>query len=209
MATWKLFGGYFQWNKSVGEQTFGVIWNSEVDVLQGFSYCGGLCKFNPIWTRAFGHYIADGCCTGVAVKRGSTVLEFPGYSDSGKWNSIQVVIPKTLCPEILQRLHGSHQGYESILQRARDAVYWPGMADEIKKVVRSCSTCGEDAPAQPREKLVSHEVPKQPWAKVGMDLFQCRGKQLDKGHSLVLAIFYISCRRPTTLRLPRGDLSSF
>ena len=25
-------------------------------------------------------------------------------------------------------------------------------------------------------RIVSHEVPKQPWAKVGMDLFQCRGK---------------------------------
>ena len=35
----------------------------------------------------------------------------------------QVVIPKTLRPEILQRLHGSHQGYESTLRRARDAVY--------------------------------------------------------------------------------------
>ena len=42
---------------------------------------------SSIRTRAFGRYTADGCCTGVAVKRGSPVLEFPGYSDSGKWNS--------------------------------------------------------------------------------------------------------------------------
>ena len=31
---------------------------------------------SSIRTRAFGRYIANGCCTGVAVKKGSTVLDF-------------------------------------------------------------------------------------------------------------------------------------
>ena len=68
MATWPLYGGNFQWNKSVGERTFGVArWpffrgSVTVDVY-----------VSSIRTRAFGRYIEGGCCTGVAVKRGSTV----------------------------------------------------------------------------------------------------------------------------------------
>ena len=68
MATWPLYGGNFQWNKSVWERTFGVArWpffrgSVTVDVY-----------VSSIRTRAFGRYIEGGCCTGVAVKRGSTV----------------------------------------------------------------------------------------------------------------------------------------
>ena len=87
-----------------------------------------------------------------------------------------MVVPTALRPDFLQRLHTSHQGYEATLRRARDAVYWPGMADQIKSLTASCTICEKDAPAQPKERLLAHEIPKQPWAKVGMDLFKCKGK---------------------------------
>ena len=77
---------------------------------------------------------------------------------------------------MILELHSSHQGYEATLRRARDAVYWPGMADQIKSLTASCTICEKDAPAQPNERLLAHEIPKQPWAKVGMDLFKCKGK---------------------------------
>ena len=37
--------------------------------------------------------------------------------------------------------------------------------------------CEEDSPAQPRDKLLVHDIPKLPWAKVGMDLFTVKGKE--------------------------------
>ena len=58
---------------------------------------------------------------------------------------------------------------------ARDAVYWPGMAEDIYRVTK-VSRC-EDSPAQPRGKLLAHDIPKQPWSKVGMDLLKCKGKE--------------------------------
>ena len=88
----------------------------------------------------------------------------------------QVIVPATARPAILQRLHTSHQGFNATLRRAKDAVYWPRMAEQIKKQVEGCKTCEEDAPAQVQETLLAHDVPKQPWAKVGMDLFKSRGK---------------------------------
>jgi len=50
------------------------------------------------------------------------------------------------------------------------------MADQIKSLTASCTICEEDAPAQPKKRLLAHEIPKQPWAKVSMDLLKCKGK---------------------------------
>ena len=61
----------------LGNKQLAVIRSSEVAVLQGFVYDGGLCKFSP--DQSFGRYKADGCYTGVAVKMGSTVYRFNVY----------------------------------------------------------------------------------------------------------------------------------
>ena len=53
---------------------------------------------------------------------------------------------------------------------------WPRVAEQIKKQVEGCKTCEKDAPAHVQETLLAHDVRKQPWAKVGMDLFKSRGK---------------------------------
>ena len=64
-------GVIFNGISQLGNEHLAVIRSSEVAVLQGFGYCGSLCK--SIRTRAFGHYIEGGCCRGVTVMRGSTV----------------------------------------------------------------------------------------------------------------------------------------
>lgn len=88
----------------------------------------------------------------------------------------QVVVPRALREEFLQCLHSSHQGQESTFRRARDVVYWPGMLEDIKRVTTTCTICEENRPAQAKQDLQAHEVPDQPWAKVGLDLFQSKGK---------------------------------
>ena len=88
----------------------------------------------------------------------------------------QIVVPRSLRADYLQRLHTGHMGRESTLRRAKDAVYWPNMTEDIEQYTRSCRTCEEDAPAQPKEKHLAHEVPKQVRGKVGMDLFHSKGE---------------------------------
>ena len=88
----------------------------------------------------------------------------------------QAVVPKELRKEFLQRLHSSHQGSQLTLKGARDAVYWPGMAEDIRRVTVYCAVCEKDSPAQPKEPQLSHSIPKKPWEKVGMDLFCWKGK---------------------------------
>ena len=55
----------------------------------------------------------------------------------------RVIVPKVMRPEILSRIHSSHQGVASCLRKARDIVFWPGMRAEIKDQVEKFSVCAE------------------------------------------------------------------
>lgn len=88
-----------------------------------------------------------------------------------------VVIPKNLRADMKARIHSSHLGTESCLRRARECIYWPGMSAEIKQYISACEICREfDTTSQPKESLMSHEVPSRPWERVGADIFTLDGK---------------------------------
>ena len=81
-------GVIFNGISQLGNEHLAVIRSSGVAVLQGFGYCG-----SSIRTRAFGRYIEGGCCRGVTVMRGSTVLiinAFASYSLLVNKNSLQI-----------------------------------------------------------------------------------------------------------------------
>lgn len=88
------------------------------------------------------------------------------------YKGARVIIPKTMQTKILKLLHVSHNGINSTLRRARHTVFWIGMNTDITRQIQSCRECQIDAPKQPKETMQSHEVPRSPWTKVGVDLFE-------------------------------------
>ncbi|GAA6096806.1 uncharacterized protein K02A2.6-like, partial [Tachysurus ichikawai] len=88
----------------------------------------------------------------------------------------KVIIPKSLRPEMLKRIHSSHIGGDACYRQARDTLYWPSMQAEIKDFVSNCSTCNEFAHNQQKETMLSHVIPSRPWQIVSMDLFGHRQK---------------------------------
>ena len=88
----------------------------------------------------------------------------------------RVVIPSVLRKEMKDKIHSSHLGAESCIRRARESLYWPNMAADIKDVVTSCSICRSVESANQKETLMNHDVPERPWAKVGTDLFSLNQK---------------------------------
>ena len=88
----------------------------------------------------------------------------------------RIVIPQSLRPEMLKRLHEGHLGMEKCKRRARMAVYWPGINADIDRVVSSCETCLKHQTKQPKEPMSITDLPKEPWQKVGTDLFHLDGK---------------------------------
>ena len=73
---------------------------------------------------------------------------------------------------MLEKIHESHLGMEKCKARARAVMYWPGMANDINEVVAKCPTCSKFKARNPREPLISHEMPSRPWAKLGTDIFE-------------------------------------
>ena len=87
----------------------------------------------------------------------------------------RIIVPTTMRSEMLERIHESHLGIETCKRRARDVLYWPGMAAAVEDKVSQCGICQESRNRQPKEPLLSHDVPNKPWSKIASDLFHWNG----------------------------------
>ena len=87
-----------------------------------------------------------------------------------------LVVPASMCHEMLTKLHEGHLGMQKCKARARSIMYWPGMGQDIEDTISRCSTCAKYKPANPREPLIPHAIPERPWSKLGMDIFTFRGR---------------------------------
>ena len=109
------------------------------------------------------------------------IAEYWTYRDEiGVYNGVlykgdRVIIPNALRKEMLKRIHASHQGQQASLRRAKDALFWPGMSHQIVEMVSNCSLCAEYQPAQPKEPLITPELPTRPWSIVAQDLYSHGG----------------------------------
>lgn len=53
----------------------------------------------------------------------------------------RIIVPRALRREVISSLHSSHQGIVRTTQRARQSVYWPNLANDIKVIIAACSQC--------------------------------------------------------------------
>ena len=84
----------------------------------------------------------------------------------------RIIIPPALRPEMLAIIHTGHLGIERSKQRARDIMFWPGMNDDISKMVSSCNTCLEHRNSNAKEPMFDAPLPSRPWEMVATDLFE-------------------------------------
>ena len=85
------------------------------------------------------------------------------------------VVPKALQRETLKKLHQGHQGIVRCQERAQISVWWPGIGQQIKDLVQSCSTCAREFVPHP-EPLIPTPLPEFPWQQVASDLFSFKGE---------------------------------
>ena len=88
----------------------------------------------------------------------------------------QLIVPKSLQSDMLQRLHQGHMGRDKCLATAKQVFFWIGMSVQITDLVTRCAVCKKFQNAQQKEPLMSHVVPSLPWEKLAADLFQFDGK---------------------------------
>ena len=90
----------------------------------------------------------------------------------------QIIIPAILHQEYLNAIHTGHQGITRCQQRAKSAIYWPGINEQIINMVNRCELCQKYQASQHKEQLenVVSEVPNIPWNTISTDLFSLDGK---------------------------------
>uniref|UniRef100_A0A2C9LWW3 Integrase catalytic domain-containing protein n=1 Tax=Biomphalaria glabrata TaxID=6526 RepID=A0A2C9LWW3_BIOGL len=88
-----------------------------------------------------------------------------------------VVIPFSMRQEMKKNLHTEHIACDGMMRRARQTIFWPGMADEIKQMAETCTACQERKPMNQRETLIQHDERNVPWEKVRADLMDVDGRQ--------------------------------
>ena len=87
----------------------------------------------------------------------------------------RLVIPEYLHHRIASSFHAGHQGLDSMLRRARQTVYWPGIEGDLQYHRSSCEACNTHAPSQPPETLMLTPAPDYPFQQTVADLFQVNG----------------------------------
>ena len=97
----------------------------------------------------------------------------------------RIVIPVTLRPAILDKIHAGHQGSTKCRERAKQSVWWPGIRNDIEERVAKCQVCSKFR-VQGAEPLLPSPFPDGPWIKIGTDLLEW------KGSSYLVVIDYYS-----------------
>ena len=87
----------------------------------------------------------------------------------------QLVVPVALRQRMIKDIHIGHLGVTKCVERAKNAVYWPGYVGQITDMVGSCETCQQNARSNAKTLLEQYEVPEYPMQTVSMDIFQLEG----------------------------------
>lgn len=86
-----------------------------------------------------------------------------------------IVIPRSMRLKILYCINQGHLGITKCCARARTSVWWPGISSSIEDTVRNCHTRAKLSP-EPKETRIPAYFPSRPWERVGMDIFELKGK---------------------------------
>ena len=106
-----------------------------------------------------------------------SIREFWNYKeeltvqDGVLYKGMKVIVPTSMRPQMIARVHSSHLGPDACARRARAVLFWPGMISRIKEQVQSCEVCNDFLARQQKEPLMTHKIPDTRWSKVGQDLF--------------------------------------
>ena len=107
----------------------------------------------------------------------SQVLEYWNFRDELSvvdniiYKGNRIIIPQSLRSEMLNLLHKGHPGQERSFRRARNSMFWPNISKDIVNKLQQCSICAEHQRSNPKEPLISHEIPEYPWQVIGSDAF--------------------------------------
>ena len=84
------------------------------------------------------------------------------------------VIPSKKCQSILHLIHVGHLGLAKSKLRAKDTVYWPGLNEDLEKLILNCELFLKYSHSKCKQKpstSLGQKIPVHPWTKLAIDIF--------------------------------------
>ena len=97
----------------------------------------------------------------------------------------RLIILGELQEEYLSRLHEGHLSASKVQENAKQHMYWTGIDVDIEDYTKRCQECIKRSQVA-KEPLQPHDIPEDPWRKLGIDYFTF------DGNSYVLICDYFS-----------------
>lgn len=88
----------------------------------------------------------------------------------------KIIVPKGLRLEMLKLLHKGHIGISKTINKARKLFYWHNLSNDIAAYIKNCRTCEKFMPANFKEPLLPHSIPKLRFNKIAADIVEHGGK---------------------------------
>ena len=85
----------------------------------------------------------------------------------------RIVIPASMRPVTLEKLHHGHQGILRCRMRVSTSVWWPGVSKDMENFIKSCPVCQKHITLN-KEPLISTPLPSYPWERIASDLFELK-----------------------------------
>ena len=82
---------------------------------------------------------------------------------------IRVVIPPSLQPQVLEKLHHTHSGIVRMKAIARSYVWWPHLDQDLEKLAKSCVQCQSYRNMPAAAPLHPWLWPSKPWQRIHID----------------------------------------
>ena len=90
----------------------------------------------------------------------------------------QIVICTKKCEAVLKLIHEDHLGFKKCKLRAKDTVYWPGLHDQLERLILNCKLCLKYSHSKCKQEpsmSLGQEVPLHSWSKLATDIFHFEG----------------------------------
>ena len=88
----------------------------------------------------------------------------------GTW----IVIPAKKVEAVLKLIHKGHLGLNKCKLHAQEIVYWPGLNDQLEKLIINCKLCLKYSHSRCKQKFsmsLGQEIPLHPWLRLVTHIF--------------------------------------
>ena len=100
-------------------------------------------------------------------------------SDGGLilYKGSRFLVPQVLRVGLLKALHMGHPRVQSMVLRAKETFWWPGLKEDIIQVRAICQMCHQNAPSQQKEPSMGVPISRYAFESISVDHFFLKGNE--------------------------------